>query len=249
MNQPATLGHNNPPDPVEVLRSNLVAATVETRAEIERLELEAAKITTIGDDIAAAKATDLIKEIQTLAKTYEKAQKEEKAPHLALANAAFDFFKPGLNSLELSKARVNRPLTLFAQAKAEQERAAARAEAARLQAIAEEEARKARELEKVGLNEHAQVQLHQAMKTEAAAIKVANQTTAQLSTVRSATAISGLRTRWVATITDKNALDLEKLRPYLKPEVLQVALNAFMANGGRQITGATILEESSINVR
>lgn len=245
---PAPRGHNNPPTPAELLASQLELATAPERKKIDELvKTEVPDL--IEDEIQAAKFADLLKEVQTTYTAYDKKREIEKAPHLAASRQVDDFFRAGKNTLEILKAKINKPLTAFAKRKADEQRAAAAEEAARLRAKSDEEVRQAQELAKVDLKEHADVQLHQAMKTEAQAIKLENATTAELSTVRGTQAVSGLRTRWVAEIQDKQKLDLEKLRPYLRLEHLQTALNGFMAAGGREITGAVIEERSTISVR
>ena len=157
----------------------------------------------------------------------------------------------GQDARRLGARRLHRNRAHYGERRAarDEQRAAAAEEAARLRAKSDEEVRQAQELARVDLQDHADVQYHQAMKTEAKAIKLENATTAELSTVRGTQAVSGLRTRWVAEITDKQKLDLEKLRPYLRLEHLQTALNGYMAAGGREITGAVIEERSTISVR
>lgn len=244
----APLGHNNPPTPIELLVKQLDLVTAEDRAKIDEL-VKTPIPETIADDVEAAKFTDLTGEIQRLYNRYEKKREIEKAPHYQAGVTVDNYFKPGKNALDLLKAQISRPLIAYAKKKAEDARIAAAAEQARLQAIAEAEAAKARELEKAGLQEHAEVQLHQAMKTEASAIKVGNQTTAKLSTVRGSSSMGGLRTNKVLRLTNKEQLDLNALRPYLKPADLQTALNAYFAANGTAIAGSEIVEESSMSVR
>ncbi len=245
----ATIGHNAPPDPIQELKDLLFAETIKERNNITVLDAQVSRITEITDEVAAAAATDLLSQIQKATKDYDKKRDDRKRPFMSQSNAVQDFFKDGLNQLDVLKAKISRPLTSYAKKKADEERERQAEISRQLQAEAEEKARKARELEKVGLPEHAEVQMREAVKIEAQAIKAGNQTTAQLSTVRGVSAMSGLRKRWVAEIFNKDELDLERLRPYLKPEHLQVALNAYMNAGGRVIKGGRIFEAETINVR
>ena len=67
--------------------------------------------------------------------------------------------------------------------------------------------------------------------------------------MRTTESMSSLRTRWVGELDNKAELDLEALRPYLGVDLLQKAINAFVAAGGRELKGANIFEKSEAVVR
>lgn len=244
------IGHNEPPSELELLPERLKDETREIHATVTGLQARVELLPkTIDDERMAGTVSDLVKEIMTAAKQYEEKRKTIKEPYAKCAKAVDDFFRPTGFLLETLRARGLKVLDQYSRKKA-QEEAERQAEIARLQREeAERQAAAAKKLEEAGLAEHAEVQMKSAIKAEAEAIKTESQTVAQLSTVRAANSMSGLRKRMVATITNKDELDLEKLRPYLKLDHLQVALNAYMASGGREIAGATIKEDYTTTVR
>ena len=62
-------------------------------------------------------------------------------------------------------------------------------------------------------------------------------------------AVATLRTRWVGEIVDMQAIDLNLLKRFLRPEDLQKALNAFVSSGGRELAGAKIYEKTESTIR
>lgn len=62
---------------------------------------------------------------------------------------------------------------------------------------------------------------------------------------------SGLRTKWVGDIIDRNLLDKKELWPFLTDEALQMALDKFVSThkGGRQLKGARIYTTDGTSFR
>lgn len=199
-------------------------------------------IDNVTDDETAGHAVDLIKQINEASKEVEKIRKEEKEPYLTKCRLVDGFFGDYTTSLASAKAKTQKPLDVFARKKAEEER----------KRLAEEAERKRLEAEKLAAEASTSEQLDEAVKAEDAAKSAETASTAKasdLSVIQGSGVSSSLRTRWVGEITDKNALDLEKLRHYIPADALQKALNAYVKDGHRELSGAKIYEEMKSVVR
>lgn len=81
--------------------------------------------------------------------------------------------------------------------------------------------------------------------------KLAGQSAAELARVRgSEGSIATVRTEWVATLTERDKLDLEALRQHISEDALQIAINSWAkANNGKHLRGAYCREENTAVVR
>lgn len=159
----ASIGHNQPPSPIEALiqdlrdqNRDLIERADELRGGLDRC--------IVTDDESAGKAQLLAEMAHKAAKLGEERQKEAKRPHAELAAAAFDFFKPALTTLsEVKRAALNR----LDSYKDEQRRLA---EAARRKL--EEEARQQREeAERLAAQATSETDLDTAIAIEEAAVE------------------------------------------------------------------------------
>lgn len=249
MNNP--IGHNNPPDEMQILKDKLVERNreaIETaRGLVEKADAYTGEIT---NDQEAGVVSDYIKEINTSRKRMDDTRTVEKKPFLDSGRTVDGFFNAEIQSLDVAKAKANKPLTDWLQKKAAEERRKQEDAARLLREEAERKAEEARKLEQVGLTEHANVAMAQATKTENKAERLEAVKPASLGVARgTGGGVASLRMRWVGEITDRNAIDLETLRPYLAQAAIQVALNAFVAAGGRELKGAKIEEKAAAGVR
>ena len=206
----------------------------------------------INDDDQAGKVGDLVRLITAAVQAAELARKTEKEPHMAAARTVDGFFKEVSEPLEALKLRVSRRLTAYLTAKAERERRAREEEARRLREEAEKQAAAAAQVE-AAAPVAAAIIMEQALATEAQAAQASRAAAAKpadLSRTRGDVgSVASLRSRWIGEVTDRAALDLEALRPYLPVAALQTALNGFIKAGGRELRGASITQEQTAAVR
>lgn len=156
------------------------------------------------------------------------------------------------------RATINRRCKAFADAKAERERL----ERLAAQRAAEEEAaRKRREAEAaeqamMAKEEPTATDLDEAISAGDAASKAENDAAiaaraaqakpAELARTRTELGALGTLARiWVFRDLNRETVDLEALRPHLSTDCIEKALRAFIKAGGRQITGATIAEDTA----
>lgn len=130
----ATIGHNKPPSPVEALVAELNATCVDLIERANELAGGAERCV-VNDDDTAGRATLLVKQLSEAIKAAADRQRGAKEPHRILADAAFNWFKPVLLSLEQSKAKALGKLDAY--------RRDIEAKAAEVRRIAEEEALRA----------------------------------------------------------------------------------------------------------
>jgi len=136
--------------------------------------------------------------------------------------------------------------------------AKAQAERERLRKIAEEERMKAEALAlqaeahaNKGIEDTAQELMNAAVDLDMKSDRIdqyANQTkdSKLARTISESGAVSGLRTAWAGDILDIGAIDLEKLRQYFKEDHIQLAVNAFVKDGGRELAGVKIHQKSTL---
>lgn len=248
-----TLGHNNPPSDEEALRSSLAERNAKLLERADKLTEAVERIPAeCLDDTTAGNIGDTIKMIMDAHKALEAQRVNEKAPYLKLERAVDGFFKVTLDRLMQAKQKAQKPLDVWMQKKAEEERQRRLAEADRLrkeaeakaaQAIAEEQARMQAQAETTFVDARVTDEKAQAMQQAAQAKP------AELAKTRGMGSLTSLRTRWVGEVLDTKTLDLEALRPHLHPEALQKAVNSFVAAGGRNLRGASIYEKTESVVR
>lgn len=133
--------HNNPPDPIEILRAELVETHVPLRERGDALTAMGDRLPeACDDDDTAAKLADAIKSCTAFTKNADAARVAAKEPHLAAGRAVDGFFKALSDPVDKVKARMGALLTAYQRKKADEERR-------RLEAVAAEERRIQREAE------------------------------------------------------------------------------------------------------
>ena len=240
----ATIGHNMPPPTeAEALRGRLAEDFADLLKRRDDLVAACDRLPSIGDDDTAGKVGDYIKLVTAAQKNAEAARVDAKEPFLAAGRTVDGFFKPIGDALTAVKAKAQRSLTSYLAAK----EAAARREAEEAAKRAREEAeRKAAEAARIETDSKvaAAAAMDAAVAREAEADKLDEAAAAKPAefarTRGDYGSVSTLRERTVGEITDRSALDLEALRPYLPVDGLQKALNAFIRAGGRELRGARI---------
>jgi len=246
------IGHNNPPLDAEGEYRRRIA---EEHAElIERAEkLAGGKPKDCEDDEYAERLTTFVKKLATTAADLEKLRKREVEPHLKGQRMVNGYFNTIIETLDKTKRAANLKLTAYLRKKEEAEAAARREAAAQLQREADAQRKAQEALWDAGRPMEAGEAGRAADKIEKHAEKVeaaAYTGGASLAQVRTGAASSSLRRRTVAEIVDRQALDLEALRPYIPADALQRALNAYVAaTKATELRGAKIYETTEASVR
>lgn len=247
------IGHNNPPEPMEIVRNNLTVKFGEILERATTLTETAAKVPQlISDDQTQNDVTDLIGKITAAIKSLEAGRTAEKEPFLTQGRAIDGFFKTYTEELERVKKNIQDRLTKYLKQKAMEEQNRRIAEAKKIQDEANEKAAAAAALEKANMPQMSELTFVDAHVTEQQAAQVLQSAyvkPAELAKAQGVTSSSSLTTSWVGEIVDVNLLDLEKLRPFIHSEALQKAINLFVKAGNRELKGANIYQKSEARVR
>lgn len=255
---PDTIGHNLPPTDADPLRDRLSeehAALMKRRDEL--LEATDRAPAVIEDEDTAGKMTDFIKQVQAAIKAAEGARVAEKEPFLAAGRTVDGWFKKMTDPLADAKKKLERVLTEYQRKKAERERRE-REEAARRER--EEAERAAREAAERAAALQSEADLAGAIVAEEAAAQAAADAAraAQAAAAKPADlsrsrgdygGVASLRTFWDFEGLDRDALDLEALRPHIPADALEKAVRSFVKAGGRQLRGVRIFENTQTVVR
>lgn len=247
------LGHNSGEiDEATRIRENLAEKHAALAVRRDQLLEAEGRVPEIGDDDQAGKVGDLVRLITAAVQAAELARKTEKEPHMAAARTVDGFFGAISEPLAGLKTRVGRRLTAYLTAKAERERRAREEEASRLRAEAEKQAAAAAQVE-AAAPAAAAIVMEQAIATEvqaAQASRAAAAKPAELSRTRGEVgSVASLKSRWVGEVTDRAALDVSALAPYIPAAALQTALNGAIKAGVREIRGCRIFQEQTAAVR
>lgn len=250
MNNLAQIGDNKPPTDEEILKTKLADEEAELRKGLPTLAIPE-KI--ISDEVAG-NVTDYIKNIKLVQKKVGEKHKTNKEPFLKLGKIVDGWKNKLEEEFEKDILKVTIPLTAFLREKAEAERL-------RLLAIAEAERKASEELQRqaeahanAGIADTANDLLDAAVDCEAEAARIVNNAIsakpADLARTRSyGGSTASQKLTWTGEIENKAIIDLEKLRFHLSDDAIQVAINRYVANGGRELAGVKIYEKSSLNIR
>lgn len=254
----APIGHNEPPDPLVIIRQGLDEQNrklVRVRdfwlAELAKLPPE------VTNSAEASRVTQTAADIGKAIREMDDAFKIAKAPYLEGGRVVDSHFKSLREPLGEAKNIAERLLTLW-QRKLLAAEQARRDEVARL--AREEAERAAREAAEKADSIQIEDDLADALDAEAMAAQAAADAVqaqqaaeakaAEMSRTRgSAGATGSLRTAWVHGTIDRAAVDLEALRYQFSDEAMDKAIRAFIKAGGRKLRGVQIFEESTTRVR
>ncbi len=250
--QPAGIGHNLPPSDAEIMAQTLSEKHKAKLDEGRKLFQKAADLpATVTTDDQESAITDFIVDMRKWAKELDGLRETEKRPHLDANTNIEAFFKKPLTAVDMLKGKLDVRVLAWKKVKRD-------AEAARLAKVAAQERENAanqraaaQSLEAAG-DARATVVAKQADRVEAKAEAIEAKVTSGrgLGASKSAAGTSsGIKKTWVGERIPDAALDLLQLAPYLKPEAVQVAINAAVAAGVRELTGVKIYEKESLSVR
>lgn len=140
------LGHNNPPDPIEILRAHLTETYSEMMKRCQDLLTLDGRLPASMDDEWEAKISETIKSCTKFIRSSEVSRLEANDPHRALIAATDAFFKGMSDKVDTLKGKMSKDyLTPYQQDKADREKRRREEEARIAREKAEEEERKARE--------------------------------------------------------------------------------------------------------
>jgi len=235
-------------------------AARKAREEQERLDAERKRI----EDEAAAKRKVQEEELRKLREEEEKAQRERQAE--------IDRLKAQKDEIE----RKDREAKQKAKDELEAaERAAKEADKAAKQKLKDEE-EKAKEIERQKREEEKALKekerkmeeekreserkakaleresahaLYDAGKVEQQANRLENSKEIKSFVRGDQGSVSTTRIDWTGHLADRAQIDLETLRPYFREEDIDFAIKQFVKSGGRTLRGASIFEDTKLQVR
>jgi hypothetical protein len=202
MNAPAAIGHNNPPDPMEIIQSEHDGLFVEVANWLDGTPVE---------NEGQMKAVDnLLASVKDVEKEAKDAKEDEYRPHKAACDAVVERWKPFLADLERMKKGLAKTVEDFKRKLAEEREAERRAK--------EREAREAMERARIAAALASAADL-EAQREAAAAADAAR---AAVLAAKEVETVKGLRTFTVREVTDYTACarwvwvnDPEPLRTFL----------------------------------
>lgn len=204
----------------------------------------------IEDEETNKRAADFAKKLASHVRVLENDHKGEKQPYLDGGRAVDGFFKGLADKLKVAKGNVEKRQTVFANAKAAEERKRRDEEARIARERAEKEAQAALDRAAALPADAADAALDDAIALEDQANVAAEATqasNAELSRTRTDLGVvSSLNTFWDFEIENKDALDLDKLRPYLPMDAIEKATRAYVKAGGRDLNGARIFQNTKV---
>jgi hypothetical protein len=248
----ATIGHNLPPTDEEILKEKLQERSEKDLALMGAILAEPVPEKIENDD-DAKRAADFISKIKGLEKTFEKVHKDEKAPYLSMGRVVDGFFNSRIKDLEEFRKKYSKPVNDFLTRKAEAEREAIRQREAEARRVADELAAQAAAHEAENIKDTANDLLDLAVQAENKADGLGNYAnttkSASLAKIRTENGtVLSQRTKWVGEPTDPtySGVDLNALRKWIKPENIQLAINAAVRDGERNIPGVNVYQKAEI---
>lgn len=247
MNSIATIGHNNPPSEIEILKQRLADyEDIPKRLDVLK-ETNLPEV--INDDLEAAKASDYLGSIKNLFDDVDKIFTKEKAPFWEAGKAA-DAWKNGYK-LETNALTQKAEKILLVwnkkKQKAEDDRLAAIAQKAREDA--EELALQAAAHESEGINDTAEELMNLAVNAEQKADKIEAGDYAIRSVSRGSFTSSSLKTETVGRMESLATLDTEALKKFFKESDIQDAINRSIKAGITDIQGVIYSQEDKLTTR
>jgi regulator of protease activity HflC (stomatin/prohibitin superfamily) len=192
----------------------------------------------IDSDELDGRVNDQIAQWTKYIKEVDRWKDETKTPILTADRLIMATRAKLADPIEQIKRRVNERSTIYKRAKMERERQAREAAAAEAARIAAEAERAAQD----------QSTLQTAIDAAAAA-EAAQQAAAAKASDLSRNrgdwgSVSSLQTFWDFADLDRNAIDLEALRPHLALDAIEKAVRAAIKSGARQMRGVRIFENT-----
>lgn len=235
MNAPATIGHNQPPDPFEAFKLDLESLYDEAGNFLDGQPIENQQQ---ADDISA-----LVNRLRKSIGGADEARKEEKRPHDEAAQAVQDKWIPTINRARLALTTAKNALAAFLSSQEAAQRAAA--QALQEEAIRQAEAAALAQSQARPDDLAGQTTARARMLVADEARKAAEKADKARPQAKGGERAVGLRSRWTAILTDPCAAlkhYREKQPAELKAWLTEQAQQDVRA-GARTIPGFEIKEE------
>lgn len=249
------LRNSEPMSDAEALQNRLAEDNQSLiKRQVDLIAAEA-RLPEIANDDSAGKVSDYIKQVTSCSKALDTARVGAKEPFLEGGRTVDGFFKSYTDPLAALKKRIESKLGAYLREKEAAERRRREEEARK---AAEEAA--AREAETMKLAEVeglapavANAALDGAVAAQATAEqaqKAAEAKPAELARTRGDFgSLATLSRQWTFKDLNRDAIDLEALRPHLPLDGLEKAVRAAIKAGAREIRGVTIYEDAKASVR
>lgn len=190
----------------------------------------------VRNDEQCWRINDVIKKLAGALKSIEAKRVGAKEPHLQAGRTIDGFFHNLSAALVKQRKRLADSVEAYLRAKEDRERKAAE----RLRVVAQREADRANDPER----------RHALTKVADDAAARAEAKPAELTRVRGEFgSLASLRRDWDFEITDRAAIDLAALRPYLPGDAIERAVAAAVAAGVRELAGVRIFERRTAVIR
>jgi hypothetical protein len=245
---PAGLGHNNPP--ALSLRERLLESSTELLRDVDQAAAAATRLPTkVSSDDDLGACGDAVRDARAVLKRVKQAKTSEKEPFLQGGREVDAFFAVPTERLDRVIATLEERCSEYQRAKAAEARRLAEEEARRARDKADAERRRAREAAaggRVAVAARAEDRAQAADERAERAERDAAARAADLTRSRSASGtLATARQTWRGEIINLANVDLEKLRPFIKREAIEAALNAFVRinKGAVEVAGCRIFED------
>lgn len=249
-NPRAVIGGNQPPPLQEVLADRYADLTKKAKAWVKRAEKVDLSPKTMDDVLALQK---LWTDGQALVRVAEDAHKKEKEPFLRDGKTVDSFFNKDIrDAINAVGNRVKQAALKRQGQLAEEEQAKQKAEAAKLERQAQAESEKAQRAEDRGDIKQADIydgRAASAASDAAAAQAAANADLRDASRQTIGGISSAVGKETVCIGVNKAEIDLEALRPFLKPDDLVEAVNKLIKAGNPPPKGAITEEQYKGSIR
>lgn len=241
------IGGNNPPTEAEIIKQRLASHTheAETLKRFKAKEIPAK----VEDDAIAGELSDFIQANKNLMSKVDEIFTAEKKPFWDACESCNAWKRDYKKETDALIAKVEPVLLAWNQEKARKERQRQLDLAKKAQEDANALLAESAAHEEAGIADTAGELMQMAVQEEAKADAIIDSALHVKGTSRGSFSSSGIKKEWVGKIEALAAVDIEALRPYLKEEDVQAAINRAIKNGVRNIRGVLITEEDTLATR
>lgn len=247
MNERLTIGGNNPPSEIEILKQRL-----ESYVKEEKLinELTAREIPSeIKNDEEAGENADYIKSLKSARSSVEKIFKAEKEPFFEACKVADAWKNTRWLKLDDCVNKASKPILAWNRKKEDAEKAR-QLELARLAQLEAERLAKEAEIHaNAGIEDTAEDLLNFAIEEENKSVALVDKSNEVRGRSYGSFSSASSRKVWVGKVDSMAALDLELLRKYLTKDDVDKAIRTAIKDGVREIRGVKIFEEDKLTIR
>lgn len=238
------IGHNSAP-----LKDMLAASYADMAKEIDEAVAAADRApAVVENDTVCGKVADLVKDLRNLRKQAETGHDDEKRPFLNAGRDVDDYFRAPMANADAAIKSLLARQAPYLDAKDKAARAAAKAaeDAAR-------EAATAKLLEAERAQDAGEFDTADTLLNAAAIAEEVAETAALTQSAKAADltrmysrggSVTSLRREWTFTVENRDAINLEAIRPYLAPADVDKAIRAYVKAGKRELSGVKIFEQA-----